>query len=95
QELKASSHPLIVCQSALTVTGQPPDNWYKDEGGKNNCIDITVQVREKTSGVPRPGVPLNLALVYEIGTEVHSQDILQVQTDVPLASNESGRANIK
>ena len=42
--MKASSEPLTVCQSALTVTGQPPDSWYKDEGGKNNCIDIAVQV---------------------------------------------------
>eukprot|EP00904_Undaria_pinnatifida_P007326 jgi/Undpi1/3723/HiC_scaffold_16.g07092.m1 len=94
-QLKASSETLIVCKSALTVTGQPPDSWYKDEGGKNNCIDIAVQVREKASGRARPGVPLNLALVYEMGTEVHSQDILQVQTDVPLATNDSGRANIK
>lgn len=44
RQLKASSESLTVCQSALTVTGQPPDSWYKDEGGKNNCIDIAVQV---------------------------------------------------
>lgn len=54
-----------------------------------------VQVREKASSTPRPGVPLTLALVYEAGTEVHSQDILQVQSDTQLITSENGRANLK
>lgn len=44
-QLQADSEPLIVCRSALAVVGQPPECWYKDEGGKNNCIEISVQVR--------------------------------------------------
>ncbi|CAN0484418.1 unnamed protein product, partial [Hapterophycus canaliculatus] len=40
-------------------------------------------------------VPLTLALVYENGTEVHSQDILQVQSDTQLVTNELGRAHLK
>lgn len=35
----------MVCRSALHVITPPPDNWYKDEGGKNNCIAIDVMVR--------------------------------------------------
>lgn len=45
RQVKADSDPLMVCRSALAVVNQPPDCWYKDEGGKNNCIDICVQVR--------------------------------------------------
>ncbi|CAN0474186.1 unnamed protein product, partial [Hapterophycus canaliculatus] len=44
-QIKAYSEPIMVCRSALTVVGQPPENWYKDEGGKNNCISIDVMVR--------------------------------------------------
>lgn len=53
------------------------------------------QVREKASGKEQPNVPLNLALVYEAGTEVHSQEILQVQSDTQLLTNDNGRANLK
>lgn len=57
------------------------------------------QVREKSPGQPggqvQPGVPLSLVLVYENGTEVHSQNILQMQADTQLVTNEQGRANLK
>lgn len=53
------------------------------------------QVREKASGAAQGGVPLTLALVYEAGTEVHSQEILQVQSDTQLVTNEAGRAALK
>lgn len=43
----------------------------------------------------QPGVPLSLVLVYENGTEVHSQNILQMQADTQLVTNEQGRANLK
>lgn len=46
-------------------------------------------------GQAQPGVPLTLALVYEAGTEVHSQEILQVQSDTQLVTNEHGRAHLK
>ncbi|CAN0081862.1 unnamed protein product, partial [Sphacelaria rigidula] len=46
-------------------------------------------------GKEQPNVPLNLALVYEAGTEVHSQEILQVQSDTQLLTNDNGRANLK
>lgn len=53
------------------------------------------QVREKASSKEQGGVPLTLALVYEAGTEVHSQEILQVQSDTQLITNEQGRATLK
>ena len=58
------------------------------------------QVREKTPGAsqpgrPQPGVPLNLTLVYDSGTEVQTQDILQIQADTQLFTNETGRAQLK
>ncbi|CAN0212978.1 unnamed protein product, partial [Ectocarpus sp. 8 AP-2014] len=99
EQIKADSEPIMVCRSALTVVSQPPESWYKDEGGKNNCIAIEAMVREKLPsgqvGQAQPGVPLTLALVYEAGTEVHSQEILQVQSDTQLVTNEHGRANLK
>eukprot|EP00752_Nemacystus_decipiens_P009252 g8265.t1 len=99
EQVKADSEPIMVCRSALHVVTPPPDNWYKDEGGKNNCIAIDVMVREKSpgqsGGQAQPGVPLSLALVYENGTEVHSQNILQMQADTQLVTNEHGRANLK
>ena len=44
----------MVCRSALHVVTPPPDNWYKDEGGKNNCIaiEVLVRVRAKASFFP-------------------------------------------
>ncbi|CAN0464683.1 unnamed protein product, partial [Ectocarpus sp. 12 AP-2014] len=99
EQIEADSEPIMVCRSALTVVSQPPESWYKDEGGKNNCIAIEAMVREKLPsgqvGQAQPGVPLTLALVYEAGTEVHSQEILQVQSDTQLVTNEHGRANLK
>ncbi|CAM9830867.1 unnamed protein product, partial [Ascophyllum nodosum] len=99
-QVTANSGQLMVCRSALNVVRPPPENWYKDEGGRNNCIEIEVQVREKTPGAsqpgrPQPGVPLNLTLVYDSGTEVQTQDILQIQADTQLFTNETGRAQLK
>lgn len=60
----------------------------------------TQQVREKMPGSPQSGqpqsnIPLNLTLVYESGTEVHTQDILEVQANTYLITNETGRAHLK
>ena len=43
-QVTANSGQLMVCRSALNVVRPPPENWYKDEGGRNNCIEIEVQV---------------------------------------------------
>lgn len=48
-QVKADSESLMVCRSALAVVTQPPELWYKDEGGKNNCIEICVQVKKEPS----------------------------------------------
>lgn len=57
------------------------------------------QVREESPGQSegqvQPGVRLSLALVYENGAEVRSQNILQMQADGKLLTNEQGRANLK
>lgn len=67
-----------------------------DESFLRSCrCCLFCQVREKHTGKEQPNVPLNLALVYEAGTEVHSQEILQVQSDTQLLTNEAGRANLK
>ncbi|CAM9384372.1 unnamed protein product, partial [Discosporangium mesarthrocarpum] len=95
QQVEAESDVLTMCRSEISIIKEPPKCWYKDEGGKNNCIEIRAQVKDKASALPRVGVPLTLAILYEVGTAVYSQDILQVQADTRLVTDKTGCAVLK
>jgi hypothetical protein len=65
---------------ASTSSSQRNDRpivWYKDEGGKDNCMEVRLQLRDAEDRlVTTRDVPLLVKLVYEGGAEVEKQNIL-------------------
>jgi hypothetical protein len=73
-----SSPPLSVVTHRLIITASAPALWYKDQGGKENCIELPVQLIDQHSKLVKTRrVPLKLTLLYENGTPVPKQDILR------------------
>ncbi|KAG7384489.1 hypothetical protein PHYPSEUDO_002541 [Phytophthora pseudosyringae] len=77
------SAPVNVVKEKLQVVTQPPDVWFKDEGGREKCMAVTLTL------VPAPGayledrvVPLDVRLLYESGNTVLNQSILRLFPDM-------------
>lgn len=45
----AFSTPITVVKEKLAIVQQPPDVWFKDEGGREKCMAITLVLE------PAPG----------------------------------------
>jgi hypothetical protein len=93
--LRGHSRSLVLCSGRIDCTEQPPDQWYKDEGGKQNSMVLSARVVAEPRGVPTAGVPLSLRLLYENKQVVPSQDILSIQPDSQLVTDEDGYAIVK
>ncbi|CAM9293819.1 unnamed protein product [Phaeothamnion confervicola] len=73
-----------------------PSQWFKDEGGRENCVELRVMLRDANQmTVRRRTVPLKLVLLYESLQRVHNQDILKLSPDSKLAIGEDGTANLR
>ncbi|KAL4172247.1 co-chaperone [Phytophthora ramorum] len=77
------SSPVNVVKEKLHVVTQPPDVWFKDEGGREKCMAVSLTL------VPAPGayledrvVPLDVRLLYESGNAVLNQSILRLFPDM-------------
>ncbi|GMF10072.1 unnamed protein product [Phytophthora lilii] len=77
------SAPVNVVKEKLQVVTQPPDVWFKDEGGREKCMTVALIL------VPAPGayledrvVPLDVRLLYESGNTVLNQSILRLFPDM-------------
>ncbi|KAF4320156.1 hypothetical protein BBO99_00005903 [Phytophthora kernoviae] len=77
------SAPVNVVKEKLHVVTQPPDVWFKDEGGREKCMTVTLEL------APAPGcyledrvVPLDVKLLYESGNPVLNQSILRLFPDM-------------
>ncbi|RLN56024.1 hypothetical protein BBJ29_007839 [Phytophthora kernoviae] len=77
------SAPVNVVKEKLHVVAQPPDVWFKDEGGREKCMTVTLEL------APAPGcyledrvVPLDVKLLYESGNPVLNQSILRLFPDM-------------
>ncbi|TDH71689.1 hypothetical protein CCR75_006486 [Bremia lactucae] len=77
------SSSVHLVKEKLHVVTQPPDVWYKDEGGREKCMTIALTL------VPAPGtvvedrvVPLDVKLLYESGNLVLNQNILRFFPDM-------------
>jgi len=58
-----------------------PEEWYKDEGGRDKCIAVGVELRDASGKVVTTRkVPLKVMLFYQTGTPVGRQDILKLNT---------------
>ena len=82
--MPATSTIMTVIRHRLRITEQPPQLWYKDEGGRDRCMAITgLMVDEHEQPVQGREVPLKVLLCYEGDdcTEVKNQQILQMPTD--------------
>ncbi|RLN93983.1 hypothetical protein BBJ28_00020323, partial [Nothophytophthora sp. Chile5] len=77
------SSPVAVVKEKLSVATQPPDVWFKDEGGREKCMTVSLAL------APAPGsrledrvVPLAVRLLYESGNPVLNQRILRLFPDM-------------
>ncbi|KAG3086049.1 hypothetical protein PI125_g19051 [Phytophthora idaei] len=77
------SSPVNVVKEKLQVVTQPPDVWFKDEGGREKCMTVALTL------IPAPGayledrvVPLDVKLLYESGNTVLNQSILRLFPDM-------------
>jgi hypothetical protein len=79
----AFSSPIHVIKEKLQIVQQPPDVWFKDEGGREKCMVVSL-VLESSPGarIEERVVPLQLRLLYESGTPVLNQNILKLFPDM-------------
>lgn len=74
----------IIEENSTTYT------WYKDEGGKDKCIELRVHLKDADDKIVRNrNVPLKATLVYRSGQSVPLQAILSVSPDSRLTLDES------
>lgn len=94
----AISEPMLAIRHRLKIQNPAtfPDIWYKDEGGRDKCIEIVVQLYDQHGNVVVDRkVPLKIALLYSGGHAVHNQDILKINPDNKLCIDESGQALLR
>lgn len=78
--LEAYSTPLKVMRHRLVIDDGPwEDPWYKDEGGRDKCIELFVRLVDSDGGlVTNRRVPLKVSLLYDKDLiAVTNQDILK------------------
>ncbi|KAF1327416.1 hypothetical protein FI667_g7725, partial [Globisporangium splendens] len=77
------STPLTVVKEKLRITQQPPDVWFKDEGGREKCMTVTLVLEPAPGAVVEDRViPLDIRLLYESGNPVVNQSILRLFPDM-------------
>jgi hypothetical protein len=95
---RSSSSPIHCIQYQIVIEDKQgtPYVWYKDEGGKDNCMEYWVKLVDANHTlVTNIVVPLRMVLMYEDGREVHQQHILALSHDSKACINESGFCDIK
>jgi len=75
---EAKSSELLLCRGSLHLLNDVPEKWYKDEGGKSNCIPLHVKLHSKDRArfVGIDQIPLCATLLYEDQSTVPITDIL-------------------
>ena len=60
--------------------------WYKDQGGRENCIKLRVRLEVPRNRPCTEDVPLNVSLVYDDFTKVRDPEkkLLQITSEAPL-----------
>jgi hypothetical protein len=94
----AVSEPMLVIRSRLRIQRGPsiPDIWYKDEGGRDKVIELTVHLcNEFGAMITDRKVPLKISLLYEGGVLVHNQDILKIADGNRIYIDESGTCTLR
>eukprot|EP00743_Colponemidia_sp_Colp-15_P004337 GILK01004678.1.p1 GENE.GILK01004678.1~~GILK01004678.1.p1 ORF type:complete len:635 (+),score=110.53 GILK01004678.1:234-2138(+) len=92
----AISSAMIVIRHRLVISQQPPDVWYKDEGGRDKCISLMCTlVDENNNLVKTREVPLRVTLLYDNGTMVRKQSILKMSPDTKVVIGSEGSCTLK
>jgi hypothetical protein len=95
----AQTKPLFVISQQLVLNEDYSSTytWYKDEGGKDKCIEYAVHMVDRVgSKVKGKKVALKVTLMYKNGQQVPQQNILTVLPDSKLVLDErSGSALIR
>jgi hypothetical protein len=95
----ALSEPMTAVRQSLDIRdgSKPiPDQWFKDEGGRENCVELSVRLVD-SAGKEIGGrqVPLRLVLLYGNEQQVQNQEILKLAPDSRLVLDEEGCANLR
>ena len=89
------SEPMFVVTHELIIEQLPPLLWYKDQGGRDNFIEIKVRlVDHHHLTVTSRRVPLKVSLYYESGVLVPKQEILRLEGEMVILERK-GEAIIK
>lgn len=94
----AYSVPFFVVKYRLRIHQNFPLDyqWYKDVGGRDQCIDITVTIEDGAGErVTGKWIPLKVELYYEGGVLVQNQNILKFNDENKQYIDTSGSANIR
>ncbi|CAM9113936.1 unnamed protein product, partial [Ascophyllum nodosum] len=96
----AITDKLTVIRNRLEIRENPenpvPDQWYKDEGGRENCVELQVHLLGSSGEeVKSRRVPLRLVLMYENMHRVHNQEILKLSPDSKLVIDDQGKATLR
>lgn len=70
----------------LAVSLHWSSRWYKDQGGRENCIKLRVRLEGPKNKPCSEEVPLNVSLVYDDYTKVRDPEkkLLQITSEGPL-----------
>jgi hypothetical protein len=92
------SDPMTIIRHRLRIRSetQPPTVWYKDEGGRDKCMEVMVElVDSEGRRVHGQEVPLKVSLLYEDLHTVSKQDILKLSSDSRQAIDHTGTATLR
>lgn len=105
-QIKSSSMKLLIDSSPITCVNNrliidevnsQPYVWYKDEGGKDKCIELTVSLKDGSDYlVLDRKVPLKALLMYApANLPVPQQSILTISPETKMMISETGKIKIK
>jgi len=78
--LPVRSDPTSVIKHRLIIKPDViwEEEWFKDEGGRDKCIEIGLELKDSKNNLVNRKVPLLATLLYQNGIEVSRQDILKI-----------------
>lgn len=98
--LLAATNPITCVRHKLVITekNSQPYIWYKDEGAKDKCIKVLVQLIDASQNIVKErNVPLAVSLVYSSGQTVQPATVLSIfnDKDKPLMIASTGSELVK
>mmetsp|Transcript_12387 Transcript_12387/g.20138 ORF Transcript_12387/g.20138 Transcript_12387/m.20138 type:complete len:755 (-) Transcript_12387:307-2571(-) len=93
----AISLPMLCVKYRLVIENNTlPDVWFKDEGGRDKCIELNISLQDHNHDtIVERKVPLKVMLLYADGNPVLKQEILKISPDSKLHLDERGRASLR